>query len=476
MTAAFQALGWTLIHFTWQATAVAALYLAADLWLRKAHSQTRYLFTLAALLSMLLLAVVTLSYETARCSAEVFTQVSTVPGSALSPLSFGALAESFALITKYSAHIRLSPVLPWLDFGWLSGVLYCSIRSIGGWWWLQRLRRRTMEKAPEAIHAAFLKVSTQLGISRLPDLRISECISVPMTFGILRSLVLFPASALLALPPDQLEAILAHELAHVRRADYLWNLIQTVAETLFFFHPAIWWIGKRLREQRELCCDDTALEICSDPLVYATALFRLEHQRSTGLKLALAVDGHQSRSDFRARIMRILGEALPQSHKSGLRPLSMLVVCCGLFLFLSPLPKGLAGISSQHAPAKQTLPLSKTRKETKLPTKFPAFQAPDRTSTLAQTTEQKRPNIDERTIKLTEAGVASRPPPARITEQQGSSANEPPPHIGITNLAEASSAGLLPPAKITAEQASNANGPPPHIGTTNLTKSQMRAN
>ena len=98
----------------------------------------------------------------------------------------------------------------------------------------------------------------------------------------------------MALSPEQLEAVLAHELAHVRRADYLWNLIQTMAETLLFFHPAVWWLGRRLREQRELCCDDVAVQSCADPLVYATALLRLEERRSQRLSLAMALDGHQA--------------------------------------------------------------------------------------------------------------------------------------------------------------------------------------
>jgi hypothetical protein len=175
-----------------------------------------------------------------------------------------------------------------------------------------------------------------------------------MTLGILRTLVLVPASALLTLTPEQLEAIFAHELAHVRRADYFWNLIQTLAETLFFFHPVVWWLGKRLREQRELCCDDIALETCSDPIVYATALFRLENQRA-GLNLAMALDGHQSRMTFRSRVHRILGEADTQSQAAQLRPLSVLAVCTCFFLFLSPLPRTLGAVAVHSLPVKQML-------------------------------------------------------------------------------------------------------------------------
>jgi beta-lactamase regulating signal transducer with metallopeptidase domain len=273
-------------------------------------------------------------------------------------------------------------MLPWLDCAWLLGVLCFSMRSIGGWWWLQRLRRKTTEEAPATIHAAFLNMCARLGIARLIDLRISECISVPMTIGVLRPLVLLPASALLGLSPDQLEAIFAHELAHVRRADYFWNLIQTLVETLFFFHPTVWWIGKRLREQRELCCDDIALEMCSDPLVYATALLQVEEQRSEGLKLAMALDGHQP-SIFRVRILRIFGETLPQPQRPGLRPLSLIAVWAVLLLFLSPLSKAFNSRSSQHPREEQLLPLRETSIKRTQAMELLVLQTPNPASTPA---------------------------------------------------------------------------------------------
>jgi hypothetical protein len=203
-----------------------------------------------------------------------------------------------------------------------------------------------------------------------------------MTIGVLRPLVLLPASALLGLSLEQLEAIFAHELAHVRRADYFWNLIQTLTETLFFFHPTVWWIGKRLREQRELCCDDIALEMCSDPLVYATALLRVEEQRSERLQLAMALDGHQP-STFRVRILRIFGETLPQPQRAGLRPLFLIAVWAVLLLFLSPLSKAFNSRSSQHPREEQILPLRETSTKRMQAMELFALQTPNPASTPA---------------------------------------------------------------------------------------------
>jgi hypothetical protein len=147
--------------------------------------------------------------------------------------------------------------------------------------------------------------------------------------------------------------VLAHELAHIRRADYLWNMLQSMIETLFFFHPAVWWVSNKLRQQRELCCDDAALTYCADPMVYAMALLRLEEQRSSRLHLAMALDGHQAGSGLRARIVRILGEA-PQGGRE-IAPLSLLGVCAMLGLFLFPLQQLFASLPGEAKQAAQVL-------------------------------------------------------------------------------------------------------------------------
>ncbi len=358
MNGALQSLGWALIHFCWQATAIVAIYLAVDSCLKNMRSQTRYLLALATLSSMIFVFLGTLGYEALHSPVASSLPFDHVSLRSVASLPAKTFTNKLELLANGSVVFRSTAFLPWLDGIWMLGVICLSIRSLGGWLWLQRLRRTTMGEVPEAIQASFQKVCGMLGIARLPNLRLSEIVPGPMTIGILRALVLLPASALLALNPEQLEAIFAHELAHVRRADYFWNLLQTQVETLFFFHPAVWWLGKRLREQRELCCDDIAIGTCSNPLVYATALFRLEDQRAAGLGLAMALDGHQSRITFRSRILRILGETIPESETVRLRPLSLLAVCTSLFLFLSPLPKAL-GVAAQSIPVKQILAVPK---------------------------------------------------------------------------------------------------------------------
>src|ERR1700688_2007570 len=288
-----QSLGWTLVHFCWQAAAIALVYWLADVALSKARSQTRYLLALGAMLLTLLSALSTLAYEEAQGNPELFspsalaTVANATAGSSISMDLAPSPQQNPAGATTLPVLLHLSRLLPWLDVAWLLGVVCLSIRTIGGWRMIERLRRSALVEAPEAVRATFARLCQRLGITSPVTLRISEHVHGPLAMGIVRSLIILPASAVMALSPQQLEAVLAHELEHVRRADYFWNLIQTAVETLFFFHPAVWWLGSKLRQQRELCCDDAAVQACADPLVYATALLRLEERRTQQLGLAM---------------------------------------------------------------------------------------------------------------------------------------------------------------------------------------------
>ena len=361
MTYAMEALGWTLIHFCWQAAAIALLYRVADLALGKARSNIRYVLALAALLSMLAAAVVTLGYEEMRGQQSRLALRDSDAGTvgdesgaagALPRVDYGTDAartvEPAGLLATLREGIR--PAMPWLDVMWLVGVLFLSARTVGGWWVIQRLQRVSLVRVPPDVQYSFARLSLRLGIWWSIDLRISERIASPLAMGVMRSLVLIPASALTSLSPEQLEVVLAHELAHIRRADYLWNMVQTMIETLFFFHPAVWWVSGNLRQQRELCCDDVALECCTDPLVYATALLCLEEQRGLRPHLAMALDGHQS-GGLRARIGRMLGETPRDGRESA--PWSLLGVCAMLGLLLLPAHQVFAGLYPIDASTKQ---------------------------------------------------------------------------------------------------------------------------
>lgn len=359
MSYTIQAVAWTLIHFCWQAAAIVAMYRAASFAFASRSSNTRYLVALCAMLLMLGASVATFTWEMRPVTVAVTpsygagtpdASISAHTGYKSSP-AFTPVANSPHSASSAPSLANLIPpaLLPLIDGFWLLGVIALSTRSIGGWWLIQRLRTSATVEAPAAAMASFRRISAALGLHRPALLRVSSAIAGPITVGALRALVLLPLSAATSLSPEELEVVLAHELAHVRRADFFWNLIQTVVETLFFFHPAVWWIGNRIRHERELCCDDLALTVCPDPLVYARALFRLEEQRSGNWQLAMALDGHQSPRTLRARIARILGE--PIMHNPNRRPISLAAAAALLVVLILPVPQVLASLNLTPNPA-----------------------------------------------------------------------------------------------------------------------------
>ncbi|UWZ83913.1 M56 family metallopeptidase [Occallatibacter riparius] len=351
-----QAIAWTLIHFCWQAAMIAAAYGVAARMTAHRSSHVRYTVALTALVSMFAAALLTFAFQMAP-RGEVWNasavQVavgdfprSAAPGRAPAAAAFAAgeqLAE------------RMPSYLLWIDGLWLIGVCGLAFRNAGGLWIIRRLRSRAEKNlAPADVQERFARIVVALGLKREVMLRLSDAIAGPVTVGALKTMVLLPFSALSGLGPEELEVVLAHELAHVRRADFMWNLLQTVAETLFFFHPAVWWISGRVRHERELCCDDLALEVCPNPVVYASALFHLEEQRSRQLHMAMALDGNQGRQTLRMRIARILGDhaafAVPAERR-----FSIAAVVAGALVLVLSAPQVIASLKPQVAPAVATV-------------------------------------------------------------------------------------------------------------------------
>jgi len=319
-------LGWTLIHFVWQAAVVTLLLAVVLRCLRRSSSNVRYIASCLALALIVALPLVTMSFvEVSRPVAEA-GPILTPPPADPTPVEVIELADlpleplDAAPLETPQQTVRipwtqriataLEPALPWLVLGWLLGVFGLSTWHLGGWAQLQRMKRRMVRNVAEPLHAALAKLSSRLGVRRTVGLLESALVDVPTVVGWLKPVILLPASALSGLTTEQFEAILAHELAHVRRCDYLVNLAQTVVEILGFYHPAIWWISHRIRDERENCCDDLAVQVCGDSRRYARALTCLEELRHHSTELAVAASG----GSLVGRIARLLGRP-PVDHR-----------------------------------------------------------------------------------------------------------------------------------------------------------------
>ena len=330
------ALGWTLLHFCWQSTAIAIVYAVIDRCTVWASAPVRYGIALCALALMPLVAVLTFLQQEQLVSSHVgqnqqefaVSQLGTIHAAVIEqlPLAAPVVGNSELWIAEHSGLL-----LPCMDAIWLTGVLVLAIRAAGGWWQLRSLRRRAQVVVPPQLRISFNKLADRYQLGRRVVLQVSDEVISPMVFGIWRTVVLVPLSAALSLAPEQLEAVLAHELAHVRRWDYLCNLLQTFVECLFFFQPAMWWMSRRTREFREVCCDEVAAKTCGDPVVYVEALLHMEEQRAQSMRLAMALQGDSG--TLLNRVRRVMGEnAMEQRSMSGMRMTAVAMILMGLYV------------------------------------------------------------------------------------------------------------------------------------------------
>jgi len=323
-------LGWALAHSIWEGAVVAAAQWVALAVLRRRSPQARYLVSTGAMALMLLSGVITFCLaappapsaslvspspslrlaSVERRSSVVNLQGSPVPagGSWSSKIEAAPTAQAGSATPSPpvpSVAMRLEPAMRWAVGAWAVGVVLLSLWNLGGWIAAQRLTVLGIRPANAELTATAEILACRLQLSKPVRVVQSLLAETPVVIGWLRPVVLLPASVLTGLTAAQLEAVLAHELAHIRRHDYLMNLFQVAVETLLFYHPAVWWMSRRIRLEREQCCDDVAVSVCGDRRAYVESLAALEEMRLAGM-LALSASGSGG-SQLLVRIRRLLG-------------------------------------------------------------------------------------------------------------------------------------------------------------------------
>jgi len=322
-------LGWTLVHFLWQGAAIAALYAAARRGIGRSSSPNlRYVLGCLALAAMVMAPLVTWCLMSPSDPVAVAAQPA---GRAVSAVPAVIIALPASLSSTIS-DARAGQFLSWVVVIWLAGALAFWVRLMGGWIVAARMRSTLVRPAPPEWRRILDHLSARIGLSRPVRLLVSALVQVPTVVGWLRPVVLVPVGALAGLPAEQMEALLIHELAHIRRHDYLVNILQSVAEALLFYHPAVWWVSGHIRAEREMCCDDVAARTTGDVLAYARALAELESFRPAHLNAAIAANG----GSLADRIARLLGQSRPPSQThSGLgamvTAILLIVTAAGLF-------------------------------------------------------------------------------------------------------------------------------------------------
>jgi beta-lactamase regulating signal transducer with metallopeptidase domain len=335
---AVQVLGWSLLHFLWQGALLALLLWIIRLAVPSSAARVRY----AAASLIMLLMPVALVITLARGFTQDFSNVNAaVPAPAAGFTSSGSATSGFripgfnpAAVANFTVPLpgsgRVTGIAGWAVCLWLAGVLILSLRAAGGWARAQRVKRGGAV-SPDGLDAMLERLRGRLRVTAPVRLYESALVEVPTVIGWLRPYILLPVTALTGLNDAQMEAVLAHELAHIRRHDYLANLLQTAVETLLFYHPCVWWVGREMRREREHCCDDAAVAACGNAAEYAGALAQLEQIRGGSFEPALAATG----GDLLGRIRRLLGQ---QPHEDRVSRSLGAIAAAVFVLFLTVAP------------------------------------------------------------------------------------------------------------------------------------------
>jgi beta-lactamase regulating signal transducer with metallopeptidase domain len=284
-------LGWAVVHSFWQCTLLAGLTALMLSALPDRRARARHHLAYATLIAM-----VVLPLATAVASADPLGETVRQP-------IMRAIDDTVGLPNVLATRALLVPAAAVL---WVAGLTIYLVRVGREWRRAHQLQRLDLDDAGDPIRSVVAELRARLSLRTSVNVHRSRRASVPMVLGWLRPVILLPTSTAASLEPRQLRAVLAHELAHVRRRDYLANLIQMAAETMLFYHPSAHWISRRIRTEREYCCDDVAVSVGSDPADYARALAALDDARDD-CRLAVAA----ASGTLLDRIQRIVGHPRP---------------------------------------------------------------------------------------------------------------------------------------------------------------------
>lgn len=316
-----QALGWTLLHSIWQGLICIGVCLLVLRCIPGKWSGARYAVATSALLAIFFLSVITFIYlnnSNEQVSTETIALVHVTkavePDQTDSNYVAGLLSATAMTFEQY---------LPMIVVCWVMGTILFGIRLLGGWFAIGRLKASAIAVEDEWNERLHL-LARKLEINQLVRLAESAIVQAPLVVGYFKPVILIPLGMIGGLSTEQLESIIIHELVHIRRYDYLVNLLQSLLEAVFFFNPFVWIISGIIRREREHCCDDAVIAAYGNRLAYAHALTALEEARLSraGLALSLAEDKNQLLN----RIKRIMEKSVkPYSLRERIVPVLLLI-------------------------------------------------------------------------------------------------------------------------------------------------------
>ena len=331
MSTLVDSLGWTLLHFVWQGLLIGCATALALALLRNARPEWRYNAACSGLLACLLWPAAELCLRLQ--GGDMVTAQMRFADALLASGSSGAPAGLMAWLQSQ---------LLWIVAFWALCAAVLALRLSLGLLWICRAERT--QRTDARLQGVVSRLAIRFGVGRAVQLRVVEHLDSPVTAGWWRPVVLVPAALVSGMPHELLEALLAHEMAHVRRLDYLVNLGQNVIEILLFYHPAMWWVSRRVRAEREQIADDLAARYSCEARVLAHALSELERMQFSGAHLAIAANG----GDLLSRIRRLVRpDTQAFNWKAAIPVLGLAAACLGVYAH--------ASVRSHSAPPKPAL-------------------------------------------------------------------------------------------------------------------------
>ncbi len=324
-----EAIGWTVLHSLWQGTLVLVLLKLCLKVLGIQNARQRYWLSLSSLALICAWSLHTFNTYDRSSDLDGYTI-----GEPVTMLRFTTgthpLIEKTSIVhslqSKWKTTVgHLHAYTTEITLLWFLGAFVFTLRLLGGLLWVHRIRRHHCLPAEAHFSETFHRLSERFSLYKPISLLVSPKVDVPMTIGYLKPIVLVPAGLLTGMEPWQVESIMAHEIAHIQRNDFLINIIQSIAEVIFFFHPAVWFISKSIRNEREHCCDDLAIAATAyDSLTYAKALSSLE-QLNFNNNNNIAMQIGNTKNHLLLRVKRLL-EPTVQRPKGHERSISILLL------------------------------------------------------------------------------------------------------------------------------------------------------
>jgi TonB-dependent SusC/RagA subfamily outer membrane receptor len=326
-----RAIGWAVLHSFWQLSLIALILRALLQLIPQRKPEIRYVVLLASLIVAVgwagytlqanwqeettLSANPKLSLETGLTTTPEVEQVTAPPQD--------LLGKARRLMQELDSHT------PLISICWMIGTFFFTLYLLIGLFYIKYLEHSRVSLPSENWEERLRELCRKMGIRRKVRLYLSERVKSPITFQVFRPVILLPVSVFSGLSPAQIEVLLLHELAHIRRYDFAVNLLQSIIEIIFFYHPAVWWICGKIRDEREYACDRAVMKVQDDPFPYVEALTQVQSFHFS-IKNKLVMSANANKSLLSKRVYRLLGhyDREPVRYKS-------VFFACLLLLFFS---------------------------------------------------------------------------------------------------------------------------------------------